>query len=189
MQKKKIITIAGRPGSGKSTTAKLVAKMLGYKHFSSGDLFRAIAREYDHDVLTANVAAEKDATIDHLVDQRLRNIGKQDSEKVIDSRTAWHWIPQSYKIYLDLDFETAAKRILASMDAGRIKAEHIPEDPSEYANLLATRFASENRRYDMLYKIDPSDRSNYDIIIDTATNAPEVIASQIVDAYTQWLAD
>src|SRR2546422_795855 len=33
-QKKHIITIAGRPGSGKSTTSKTIAEELGYEHFS-----------------------------------------------------------------------------------------------------------------------------------------------------------
>ncbi|MGZ6005361.1 MAG: nucleoside monophosphate kinase, partial [Candidatus Saccharimonadales bacterium] len=52
--KRQIITIAGRPGSGKSTTAKMVASKLSFEHFSSGDLFRAIAKEWGIDVLQAN---------------------------------------------------------------------------------------------------------------------------------------
>lgn len=184
-----IITIAGKPGSGKSTTAKLVAKNLEYDHFSSGDLFRAIAREQEQDVLAANVAAEKDATIDHLVDQRLREIGETESEKVIDSRTAWHWMPKSFKVYLALDFKVAAERILASMDDERIKAEHIPEDPAEYAKVLASRLESENKRYDTLYGINPSDESNYDLVVDTKLNTPEEVAEKIVEAYQQYIAD
>ncbi len=185
---KHIITIAGKPGSGKSTTAKLVANILGYDHFSSGDLFRAIAKEQAQDVLTANVAAEKDATIDHLVDQRLREIGETESEKVIDSRTAWHWMPGSFKVYLALDFETAAQRILGAMDTERIKAEHIPEDPAEYAKVLASRLESENKRYDALYSINPSNESNYNLVIDTKENTPEEVANKIVEAYRQYVA-
>ena len=74
--KKNIITVAGRPGSGKSSTAKLVANQLGFEHFSSGDLFRSVAKERGVDVLQANLSAEENADIDHLVDGRLREIYK-----------------------------------------------------------------------------------------------------------------
>ena len=33
-----IITISGLPGSGKSTIGKMLAKKLGYKFYSMGDL-------------------------------------------------------------------------------------------------------------------------------------------------------
>ena len=45
MAKKEIITIAGANGSGKSSTAKKLALQLKFKHFSSGDFMRQIARE------------------------------------------------------------------------------------------------------------------------------------------------
>ena len=38
-----IIAISGKAGSGKSTIAKLVAKKLGLKHFSSGDFMLKIS--------------------------------------------------------------------------------------------------------------------------------------------------
>ncbi|PIW96975.1 hypothetical protein COZ82_02065, partial [Candidatus Kaiserbacteria bacterium CG_4_8_14_3_um_filter_38_9] len=40
MKRKHIITISGRPGSGKSTTADKVAELLGYTRHSSGDMVR-----------------------------------------------------------------------------------------------------------------------------------------------------
>jgi len=106
MIKKQIITIAGRLGSGKSSTAKMLANQLEYEHFSSGDLFREIALEQGNDVLAANKSAELDAKIDHLVDGKLREIGETQNKKVVDSRTAWHWMPDSYKVYLMLDVQS-----------------------------------------------------------------------------------
>jgi cytidylate kinase len=183
MNTKRIITVAGKPGSGKSTTAKILAKELGYDHFSSGDLFRSVAKEQGQDVLQANKGAEKDSSIDHLVDQKLRDIGKNEDKKVIDSRTAWHWMPRSFKVYLALDFESAAERILSNMDQERIEAEHIPSDPKDYAEVLSARLDSENGRYDTLYGINPGDEANYDLVVDTSTHSPQEVANIILEAY------
>jgi len=187
MQKKHIITIAGKPGSGKSTTSKAVAAALGYQHFSSGDLFRAISKERGIDLLQANVSSEKDKEIDYLVDQRLRDIGAADDNMVIDSRMAWHWMPQSFKVYLDLDLITAAERIIKSTDPARMEAEHIPNDPQEYADALQQRLDSEARRYQNFYSVNPYDTSNYDLVVDTKANNPEQAAVLVISSFHKWL--
>lgn len=189
-QKKHIITIGGRPGSGKSTAAKTVAAELGFMHFSSGDLFRAISREHGQDILQSNLAAEKEEgipKIDQLVDQRLRDIGKNEDDIVIDSRMAWHWMPQSFKVFLNLDIETAAVRILGTMTPERMEAEHVPSDPHQYAKNLQGRLDSETRRYKKIYDVDPYDIDNYDLVINTKTTKPEEVARLIVERYTGWL--
>lgn len=188
--KKQIITIAGRPGSGKSTTAKGVASGLRYNHFSSGDLFRQLSKEQGIDVLQLNLAAEAEKGIpraDALVDQKLRDIGEQEDQIVIDSRTAWHWIPQSFKVFLDLDLHTAAQRILGSMTPERISAEHIPDDPNAYAATLQQRLDSESRRYKKLYGVDPYEMSQYDLIVDTATHNLEEVIELVLKEYQAWL--
>ncbi len=190
MHKKHIITIAGRPGSGKSTAAKSVASELGYMHFSSGDLFRAISREHGQDILQSNLAAEKEdgiPKIDQLVDDRLRDIGKHEDTVVLDSRMAWHWMPNSFKVFLNLDIETAAQRILSAMTPERIHAEHIPEDPHKYAQNLQGRLDSETRRYKKIYDVDPYDIDNYDLVINTKTTKPEEVVRLIIERYTGWL--
>ena len=187
MQRKSIITIAGRPGSGKSTAAKRVAAQLGFDHFSSGDLFRALGKERGFDVLQTNLSAEENAEVDHLVDERLRQIGETEDNKVIDSRTAWHWIPSSYKVFLNLDLETAAARILNDMDDARLASEHIKRDPAEYAKTLQTRLDSETRRYKALYDIDPYNMNNYDLVIDTAANSADQVVEQILAGFKAWL--
>lgn len=188
MQKTSIITIAGKPGSGKSTTSKGVATKLQYRHFSSGDLFRSIAAERGLDVKSANKHAEKESSIDDLVDQRLQEIGRTDSDIVIDSRTAWHWMPQSFKVYLDLDLHEAAKRIILASDERQTANEYIPEDHEEYVNELQERLDSESRRYESLYGINPYDTNNYNLVIDTARYTIDEVVEQIVAAYNRWLA-
>lgn len=184
--KSEIITIAGKLGSGKSSTAKMLSKRLDYEHFSSGDLFRAIAAEHSRGLLEANFAAEKDATIDHLVDQRLREIGENETRKVIDSRTAWHWMPNSFKVYLELPTQIAAQRIIDQMHERRDANEEVPEDIDEYARQLDARLDSENKRYKQLYDIDPSIMQNYDIVIDTSQHTIEDVVERILEHYEMW---
>src|SRR3989338_6655344 len=95
--KKHIITVTGFPGSGKSSTAKGVAFRLGYEHFSSGDIFRKMAAERGLSIEEINFTAEKQKEIDLEVDKLLVKMGKEKNNFVIDSRTAFHWIPDSFK--------------------------------------------------------------------------------------------
>ncbi len=187
MQKKHIITIAGRPGSGKSATSKLVAERLSYEHFSSGDLFRALGEKQGLDVLRMNRSAEQNVGIDHLVDEKLQQIGRDDDRKVIDSRTAWHWIPQSFKVFLDLDLLAAATRIIANAEPARMESEKIPNDALVYASQLQERLDSESRRYMNLYKINPYTLDNYDLVVDTEANSLEQVTNMVIAAYEKWL--
>jgi cytidylate kinase len=188
-EKKHIITIAGKPASGKSTTAKMVANKLGYTHYSTGDLFREIAATQQHDVLEANLHAERgDASIDYKVDERQKNLGVTEDKFVIDARLGWHFIPNSFKVYLDLDTITGADRILANPDSERVSKENIPENSVAYAKVLDERLASESRRYKMLYNVDGHDSENFDIVIDTKSNTPSQVTALIIEAYHRWIA-
>lgn len=187
MEKKHIITIAGKPGSGKSTTSKGLASELGYKHFSSGDLFRAIGKERGIDVFQVNVTAETEKEIDYMVDEKLREIGTNEDELVIDSRMAWHWMPYSFKVYLDLDLDTAAKRILGKINPERLEAEEIPRTPEEYAVRLQERLDSEIKRYMNLYQQNPYDTSNYDLVVDTGKHNPSEARDMILRGFKEWI--
>lgn len=189
MNKKHIITLAGKPGSGKSTTSKKLAEKLGYERFSSGELFRTIAAERGVDILTINLTAETEKAIDLEVDEKLRQMGDQHDNMVIDSRMAWHWIPYSFKVYLDLDILEASKRITVGKDALREVAENIPVDPHEYAKLLQERLDSETRRYQNLYQQNPYDIKNYDLVVDTALNNPDKVTEIILESYQKWLGE
>lgn len=185
MERKKIITIGGKPGSGKSTISKKLASILGYKHFSSGDLFRAIAREKNISVDAINLLAESDPSIDEAVDQKLRDLGMTEDEIVIDSRMAWYFIPHSFKVYLELDLAIAADRIYSAkvQNAERFKDEDAAQNVTEYESQLHKRLASEAKRYMALYEQNPYDTSHYDLVIDTHANNPEQVVALILEKY------
>ncbi len=187
MIKKEIISINGGLGSGKSSTAKGVAQILGFKHFSSGDFFRQVGLELGLSINEINKRAETDPKIDEMTDEKIR--GMRNHEKVvIDSRTAYHWIPESFKVYLELPVEIAKERILNS-----INEDHLRKQSEEVSNgeevlkKMKERFDMEQKRYWDLYKINNTDKSQYDLLVDTNKNNLEQVVSIVVSEYKKWI--
>jgi CMP/dCMP kinase len=128
-----------------------------------------------------------DQDIDRLVDERLAEIGKTQDHVAIDSRLAWHWIPDSFKVYLDLNLNVAAERILAHIDPVRKAHEHIPDDPAQYAEALRHRLELEATRYQAKYGVDLHDKSSFDLVVDTSAHKPHEVVELILRAYHEWL--
>jgi CMP/dCMP kinase len=187
--KKEIITICGGLGSGKSSTANLVAQQLGFKRFSSGDFFRQVGIEMGLSITEINIKAETNPEIDYRIDEKLRNMNN--SEKiVIDSRTAFHWIPESFKVYLKLPPEIAQERILNNLKENKLRQES--EDSStleEVYKHMKERFESEQKRYWNLYKINNTDESRFDLVIDTNKNNLKEVVEIIVSEYRKWIKE
>jgi cytidylate kinase len=184
--KKHIITIAGLPGSGKSSAAGGVARELGYEHFSSGDLFRKMAAERGISIEEMNFAAEKQKEIDEGVDALLRSIGAENQNLVIDSRIAFHWIPDSFKVFLQLDLALAAERMFAQVSAGTRLSQNATSAAQMLENTIK-RIESEKKRFNDLYAVDFTDVRNYDLIVDTGARDLPSVVSTIVRAYHEWL--
>jgi cytidylate kinase len=110
MNRNHIITISGKPGSGKSSTADKVAEILGYTRHSSGDMVRKILAGNKKTLEEYNEDAKTDHTLDAEVDEKLRAL-RDKEDIVVDSRLGFYWIPESFKVYLDLDIELATVRI------------------------------------------------------------------------------
>lgn len=179
---REIITIAGSLGSGKSSTAKAVASALGYRHFSSGDLFRKIAAERGESVEAMNLSAETQKDIDYRVDELLREMYEKDDKMVIDSRMAWHWMPESFKVFLELDADTAAHRIFDHVR----KEGRVGEDAESVEDVRASierRFSSEQKRYFSLYGVNPTDAKNFDMVINTKDNDLKTVIAMVLSGY------
>ncbi len=183
--KKQVITVAGSPGSGKSSTAKALAGALGFRHFSSGDLFRQLAAERGESIEAMNLSAEVQRDIDLNVDNLLQEMNTTDDRLVIDSRMAWRWMPKSFKVFLVLDAETAAERIFASLrKEGRQSEEAASVE--EVRRSIDGRFASEQRRYRALYNVNPTDPLNFDLVVNTRRNDLATATAMILAAYRAW---
>ena len=183
--RKEIITIAGSPGSGKSSTAKAVAAALGFRHFSSGDLFRKLAAERGESIEAMNISAEVQRHIDLSVDNLLKEMYLSETKLVINSRMAWRWMPESFKVFLVLDPDTAAKRIFDSLKKEGRQSEEA-QSVEEVRLSVDRRFASEQRRYNALYGVNPTEPLNFDLVLNTKQNGLKTVAAILVAAYLAW---
>jgi CMP/dCMP kinase len=179
-----IITISGLPGSGKSTAGKLLAKLLGFRHFSSGDFMREIAAKRGVSLNELGKLAEKDRSIDQELDERTKKLGKDNDDFVMDSRLAYYFIPGSFKIFLEVDEKEAAKRILGAINNGS-EGRKVEKESTNLASTIdgiRERLRSEKQRYKNYYNLDPYDLKLYDLVVDTTNCTPEEVIEKIVES-------
>lgn len=188
MQRKHIITLTGKPGSGKSSTADRVAEMLGYTRFSSGEYVRKVIRKRKMTLEEFNVWAEVHPEVDYEIDEELRS-HRDEKDVVIDSRLAFYWIPESFKVYLDLDNDVAIARIFKDANFNTLRSEsgEGSDTMSDVADQVEVRMRSERLRFKKLYGINPYSIEHFDLVIDTARHSPQTVALTIFDTYKKWL--
>jgi len=188
MEKKHIITLSGKPGSGKSSTADKIAEILNYTRHSAGDMVRHIISENKITLEEYNRLALEDHNLDTRIDDKLREL-RDKSDIVVDSRLAFYWIPESFKVYLDLDLEIATSRIFKDTVSNNLRQSETTATDSldDVAKHVRERISTEQTRFKRLYNIDPYDSSHFDLIINTSRQNPQSVAIAIFDAYKDWL--
>jgi cytidylate kinase len=173
------IVFNGDLGSGKSTVSVEIAKRLGLRRVSVGDLYRQMAQERQMTALQLNLHAELDQAVDGYVDQLQRDIAASGESLVMDSRLAWHFFTDALKVHMITEPTEAARRVLAR-----------PSGPAEsYSSLeearakLRERSESERNRFIVRYGVDKARLRNYDLICDTTRADPEQVIAHIIDVY------
>mgnify|MGYP000491599415 CR=1 FL=1 len=177
-----IVTISGDLGSGKSVLANALVDYWGAEAYSTGKIQRKMAEDRGITTLELNKLAETDKSIDDEIDGNFRKLAETDKNLVIDSRMAWHFIPESFKIKLEVNPVLAAERIIAAN-----------RDNEKYGDFDATlqglkdRKSSERERFQKYYGVDIEDQENYDLVIETTDVTPEAIQIVTNDAIKDWL--
>ncbi len=188
MEKKHIITISGKPGSGKSSTADKVAELLNYTRYSSGDMVRNMLAREHLTLAEYNKQAVDDHALDEKIDTFLRNL-RTKNDIVIDSRLGFYWIPESFKVYLDLNMQVATVRIFkdAMSNNMRTKGGELADSLDLVAKQVQSRMETEQGRFKNLYGVDPYNSEHFDLVIDTSRHSPQTVALTIFDTYRRWL--
>ncbi|MDP6656024.1 MAG: AAA family ATPase [SAR324 cluster bacterium] len=176
------ITLAGSPGSGKSTLRMLLAEHYGLSTKGTGDFMRKLSAKYGYSDITQFLVeyVSVHPEVDHQVDEEQRIFGKENDDFVLDAHLGFHFVPDSIRICLICDLEEAARRILDD-------TERTTEDAT---NIRGSINASKKRRDTMrknfmsLYQVDIDDHSNFDVVLDTTSlSSAEVFerASAFID--------
>ena len=172
------ITITGDLGSGKSAVSKILCEKTGFEYVSTGRIQRQLAQELGLDTLEMNRRADTDPTIDQRIDGIFVDLGKDAKGYVVDSRMAWFFLPDSFKVYLQTDVAVAAERILN--DPNR-KSEGY-ETKEEAIRKILARKESENNRFLVKYGADCGNLHNFDLVLNTTNRSPEQVAALILKA-------
>lgn len=172
------VVVNGDLGSGKSTVSGLLARRLGIRRVSIGDLYREMAQQRGVTALELNLHAELDDKIDHYVDQLQRDIANSRESLVVDSRLAWFFFRNALKVHLITGPAVAAYRVLGR-PADTVECY---TSVAEARQRLAERSESERVRFIERYGADKTRLRNYDLVCDSTRATPEEIVARIIEA-------
>lgn len=176
------ITITGNLGSGKSSIGK-VLKEKGYEIVSTGNIFRELAMEKGLSVEEFNKQVNEatrrgDRSVDQMIDDTTARIGRERDNIMFDSRLAWNFVPDSFKVFVITDIDEASRRVFN--DSVRANSESY-DSQEACKKALVHRQEMESVRFKEIYEIDYYDMSNYNLVIESTNAAPAEIAEEILD--------
>jgi cytidylate kinase len=168
----KKITISGLAGVGKGTTARLLAKKLAWQALSGGDMFREMASEQGLPLNEFEDLTKKDPQFDLKLDQRIKEFGESNENFVFESRLAWYFIPDAFKIKLSCNYEERTRRI----------AQREKKDIAVVKEETDHREEAIKERYKKYYDIDNWHADeNFDLIVDTTHTPPDGVVAEILE--------
>lgn len=183
MNKRNIITIAGDLASGKGTVTNLLKEVLDYEIYRNGEYFRKLAKEKNMSITEFNEYVKDYPEIDIQVETSAKEYAMTHDNLIIDARLGWYVVPDSFKVYLKVDINEAAKR--AYNDPNRKETEKFNTIEEQKQDMLS-RYNLENERYFNVYGIRKDDMSNYDLVIDTTNLTPIQVKEMIIKEYYKW---
>ena len=184
------ITITGKLGSGKSTVAKKLVELYGFEIFSTGAILRTAAAERGMDVLELNKELssklDSDRSMDDLIDNTTIRVAseRKDDKLIFDSRMAWHFVPDSFKVFVTVEPRVAAERVMKDPRPGE-PAEDIDELCAE----LVERSKVEQSRFMQLYGVDYYDYNNFNLVVDSSNRTPDEVVALVWEGFNEYVKD
>lgn len=181
------ITITGNLGSGKSTVGKLISEKHGFEIYSTGKVQRELASQMNLSTLELNQLMMSDRKYDHMIDDETARISRDNKDKniIFDSRLAWNFVEHSFKVFVSVNLDVAAERIMMDQRGSVEKYSSIEEAKC----LLAERAKTESIRYKDIYNLNYMDFSNYNLVIDSTYCDAEAIAEIIMEEAKNFYAN
>jgi len=170
------LTISGPPGSGKTTVCNKLSEILSLKAVVFGRIFRDIAAEYGMTLSELGDVAERDPSIDEMIDSRILQMAVENDHIILESRLAAYMLTNNdipaFRIYLDASPDVRVARI------------GIRDNETIEKALVDTieRELSEKKRYMMYYGIDLNDTSVYDLMVNTDDIDADQVVQVIIEA-------
>jgi predicted cytidylate kinase len=177
-----IVSFNGDHGSGKSTIAEKISDALGYSRFYMGQIFRDMAKEKGMTLAEFQKLCENNPSADKEVDDCVIKLAKENDNFVIESRTAWYFIPNSIKIYLKVSDQEAAQRVLKEAHSENRKNELVNVVSEEEAiKNLQDRKKRDDDRYRRYYGINIREEKNYDFVLDTTNLSIDEVYKKVLN--------
>lgn len=173
------ISITGDLGSGKSEVGRILCRKMPFEKISTGTIQREIAARYGMTTLELNQYADTHPEIDDEIDSVFKSLRHSPNAYLFDSRLAWFFIPESFRVYLQVDVRIAAERIMN--DSSR-KSEKYASLEAAVADLRARKI-SENERFMRVYNANCRNAENFDILINTSFVSPEIVTNTLIEQF------
>ncbi len=161
------IAISGEIGSGKTSLAKNLAKILGWQYLSAGDFFRAWHKQNN---IALEEAEKVPENIDKKVDHDFKTQMENNKNFVFESHLADFLakdLTDTYKILIVADFDKRMERVAQREN---VPLKKVCEESEERSKSLVEKFKK-------LYGVqDQFDKNYFNLIIDsTNKNQNEVL--------------
>ncbi|GAA2597526.1 hypothetical protein GCM10010399_30210 [Dactylosporangium fulvum] len=179
MSNHRSVVINGDLGSGKSTVSVELASRLNLRRISVGDMYREMAQRRGMTTLQLNLHAELDDAIDSAVDQLQSDIAKSGEQLIVDSRLAWFFFHEAFKVHLITEPNEAARRVLARPHSEVENYSSLEEAKTN----LRSRSESERMRFLTRYGADKYRLRNYDLVCDSTRARPGEIVDLVQAAF------
>tara|TARA_Y100001970_G_C14087144_1_gene777949 strand:+ start:607 stop:1158 length:552 start_codon:yes stop_codon:yes gene_type:complete len=171
------ITLAGSPGSGKSTLRKMLADHYGLSTKCTGDFMRKLSREHGFNDITKFLVdyVSNHPEVDNRIDEEQRKFGEKNDNFILDAHLGFYFVPDSIRICLICELEEASERILKDDHRYNESASNIKDSIVSSRKRMDTM----TKNFLKLYKVNIKDPSNFDLLIDTTKLSPFEVFKKI----------
>ncbi len=172
LKKNLTIVISGPPGSGSSKTALALAKKLGLKCFSTGDLFKSYSKQRKNRALDVWEEFGKIRKFHQDLDEYQREKAKK-GNIVICGKLSVFLLKDlaDFKVWIESPLKVRARRIAKREDISMIRA----------IDQIKKREGIERRQWKKIYDFDYFDSKNLaDLVVDTSQKSVEEVVEDIL---------